>query len=198
MIQSGLRGLHFHRSGDLNNAAYWYSVAARGEPIPEQQNQILISPWMDLTPTGDFMLDAITEEWYVRSDTAPGAALTRTAGGTLEFTCSGVLEESKKAILAWNQLFDIPYHHTLVLKAKAEIGTTVNLETVIDDQLVRHSTFDGTGKWEDFTIPVEGDHVKYIYLIVREDQDSSNKSCKVELDSISFLLDPWIEDDRSR
>jgi hypothetical protein len=195
MIPASLRGLYHHRLGDWQNAAEWYDIAANEEPLPEQQKQLLISPWMKLEPSGDFELLATTSEWHLRADSGSGAEIIRTDRNSLEFTCSDITEETKIATLEWSQPFDIPYHHTLVLKAKSEIGTTLNLETVIDGQLVRHLTNRGTGKWEDFTIPVEGDRVRYIYLIVREDRESSSKSCLTEIDAISFLLDSWVEND---
>lgn len=189
MIPASLRGLYYHRLGDWDNASSWYGSAARGEAVPEQQKDLLISPWMELDPTGDFVLEAHTKEWHKRADTAPGAKLTWSDRGTIEFSCSEILEEPRKAVLEWNQLFDIPYHHTLILRAKAEIGTILILETAIDGQLIRHLTHNGTGKWENFTIPVEGDHVKFIYVHVREDRNSPVRSCAGEIDSISFLLD---------
>ncbi len=197
MIQASLRGLYYHRLRDWHNAAAWYDSAANGKPIPEQQNQLLISPWMILDPSGDFELQGTADAWHLRGDTPSGAAIKKTESGTLQISCSEITADTKKAALAWNQEFDIPYHHTLVLKAKSEIGTTLIFETVIDRQLVRHLTHKGTGKWEDFTIPVEGDHVKYIYVIVREDLESSAGSCLAEIEGITFLPDPWIEDDGS-
>jgi len=197
MIQSALRGLSFHRLGDVNRAAKWYNVAARGEPIPEQQQPILISPWMELDQSGDFVLDANAQAWHLRPDTAPEADLVWTDNGTLQLSCSKVQEGGKIAILQWNQLFDIPYHHTLVLKTKIETGTVLNLETVIDGQLVRHLTHSGTGEWKNFTIPLQGDHLRYIYMIVREDGESSIKSCTAEIQSISFLLDKRFDNDSS-
>ena len=195
MIPASLRGLYHHRLRDWQNAAKWYHAAANKEPVPERQKQLLISPWMKLESSGDFELLATTSEWHLRADSGSGAEIIRTDRNSLEFTCSDITEETKIATLEWSQPFDIPYHHTLVLKAKSEIGTTLNLETVIDGQLVRHLTNRGTGKWEDFTIPVEGDRVRYIYLIVREDRESSSKSCLTEIDAISFLLDSWVEND---
>jgi hypothetical protein len=189
MIPASLRGLYYHRLGDWDNASIWYGTAAHGEPVPEQQKQLLISPWMELSPTGDFVLDALTKQWHKRTDAATGTKLTWTDRGTLDFGCSEIAEEPKNAVLEWNQAFDIPYHHTLILRAKAEIGTILILETSIDDQLVRHLIHRGTGKWENFTVPVEGDHVKYIYVHVREDRDAPVRSCAGEIDSISFLLD---------
>ena len=197
MIQASLRGLYYHRLRDWHNAAAWYGSAANGKPIPEQQNQLLISPWMTLDPSGDFELQGTADVWHLRGDAPYGAAIKKTDSGTLQISCSEITADTKKVAMEWSQEFDIPYHHTLVLKAKSEIGTTLNFETVIDRQLVRHLTHKGTGKWEDFTIPVEGDHVKYIYVIVREDLESTARSCLAEIDGITFLLDPWIEDDSS-
>ena len=197
MIPASLRGLYHHRLGDWQNAAEWYDIAANEEPLPEQQKQLLISPWMKLHPSGDFDLQAIAGEWHLRADAPPGAQIKVTDRDTLEFTCSGIAKDTKKAALEWSQAFDIPYHHTAVLKVRSEIGTTLNLETVIDGQLVRHVTHDGTGKWETFSVPLEGDSVKYIYVIVREDAESSARSCLVEIETISFLLDSWVKDNGS-
>jgi hypothetical protein len=197
MIPASLRGLYHHRLGDWQNAAEWYDIAANEEPLPEQQKQLLISPWMKLEPSGDFELLATTSEWHLRADSAPGAEIIRNNRNSLEFTCSDISKKTKIATLEWSQPFDIPYHHTLVLKAKTKIGTTLNLETVIDRQLVRHVTHDGTGKWETFSVPLEGDSVKYIYVIVREDAESSARSCLVEIETISFLLDSWVKDNGS-
>jgi len=189
MIPASFRGLYYHRSDDWTNAAKWYGVAAIGKPIPEKQKQILISPWMKLAPSGDFMLEAIVDEWHIRADTAPGAKITKTDRGTLEFSCSETMVGPKWAALEWNQVFDIPYHHALVIKAKTEIGTMLILATVIDGQWVRHFVETGTGKWEDYIVSLEGDHVKYIYVQIREDAKASEQSCLAEIDSLTFLLD---------
>jgi hypothetical protein len=123
--------------------------------------------------------------------------LVWTDNGTLQLSCAKGSEGEKRAILQWNQLFVIPYHHTMVVKAKTDIGTVLNLETVIDGQLVRHLTHSGTGEWENFTIPLQGNHLRYIYMIVRENGESSVKSCTTEIQSISFLLDKRFDNDSS-
>ena len=189
MLPASLRGLYYQRLGDWSKAAKWYGVAATGEPFPEKQKQILISPWMKLAPSGDFMLEAVVDEWQIRADTAPGAKTFETDRGTLEFSCSESAGDPKGAVLEWSQEFDIPYHHTMVIRAKAEIGTFLILATVIDGQLVRHLVEPGTGKWEDYIVSVEGDHVKYIYVQIREDVKALEQSCLAEIDSLTFLLD---------
>jgi hypothetical protein len=189
MIPATLRGLYYYRLRDWQNAAIWYDIAAKEEPIPENQKQLLVSPWMKLSPSGNFTLEANADEWQFRADTAPGATKTQTDLGTLGFCCSESVDEPKKATLVWDKAFNIPYHHTLVLRAKAEIGTTLILAMVIDGQLNRYIVHEGTEIWEDFTVPLDGDHVNYIYVSIRENSLSSKKSCMAEIDSLTFLLD---------
>lgn len=198
MIPAALQGLYYHRLENWKNAAFWYNAAAQVDPVPELQQPILISPWMELESIGNFILPGNSEGWYKRSDTAPGSKIIWKDGGTLVFSCTEIQEEKGLAVLAWKEKFDIPYHHTLVLRAKVNSGTSLIFETVIDGELIRHLTHNGTGSWQDFTIPVEGDLVDYIYLIIREDTTAIEKSCQIEIDSITFLLDETIDDDRTR
>lgn len=189
MISASLRGFYYHRLGDWIRASKWYEVAAVAEPIPERQKQLLVSPWMKLAPTGDFRLEAAAKAWKMRADTPPGAGIARTDRRTLELSCSEVVGDDQKVVLEWNQPFNVPYHHTVVLTAKAEVGTLLIFETVIDGSLVRHFVHRGTGNWEDLSASIEGEHVSYIYLIIRENPDSNVESCDAEFDAISFLLD---------
>ena len=189
MIPASFRGLYYHRLDDWINAANWYDVAARTKQVPERQKKLLISPWMKLAPSGDFTLEAVVDKWHIRSDTAPGAILSETALETLEFSCSEIVGDPKRAILEWNEAFDIPYHHALIIRAKTEIGTRLILATVIDGKLVRHFVETGTGEWEDYVVSLDGDHIKYIYVQIREDFEASKPSCLAEIDSLTFLLD---------
>ena len=197
MIPAALQGLHYHRLRDWKNAAYWYKAAAQEKPFPQVQQNILISPWMELTSTGNFILRGNVEGWQIQSDSALEAKLLKTHDETLFVSCAEIQESTKSVILAWKDNFAIPYHHTLVLRTKVKMGTTLILEIVIDGQLIRHLTQEGTGKWQDSEIPVEGNLVQYIYVHIREDANALAPSCQAEIDSISFLLDETAGNDRS-
>lgn len=198
MIPAALRGLFYQRLSDQNGAAAWYHIAAQTAPRPDPQRQILISPWMQLNSTGDFVLAGESSAWQKRPDTDPRAVLKQTNEGTLVFSCSEVDKNEKKAALVWPESFDIPYHHSLVLHAKVEPGTRLGFETLVDGQLIRHLNQSGTGMWRDFPMMVDGDHVKVLYIIIREDTGTEEKSCQVEIDSITFLLDEQIKNDRAK
>ena len=193
MLPASFRGLYYRRLGDWKNAAYWYGVAARSEPFPELQQQIVVPPRMELTPTGDFLLRASTEGWRIRSDTAPGAEFTKSDSETIIFSCSEIAEEKKTASLSWTSTFDIPYHHTLILRAKPEAGTILIFASVMDGKSVRHLTHKGDGEWQEFVFPAEGNHVSHLYITVREDLNSPVITCQAEIDTISFLLDDFPE-----
>ena len=191
MIPAILRGEHYWRQRKLVEAGYWYRIAAEGEPNPHKQGAILIPPQLKITIDGNLVIDATSRGWKVRRDTIPRAKVIQNQNGKSIFSFFSE-QGQQKAAFAWNHPIELTYHHTLVLKAKVKKNTKLLFETVIDGDLKRHFTYIGTGYWEEFVVPVQGNYLKYIYVLLRQSSDTSGDlEHTIEVESLSFLLDEF-------
>lgn len=191
MIPAILRGEHHRRLEDYSNAADWYNVAAESVPYPTIQKAILVPSWAKITSEGAIVLDGSAGGWRVRSDTIPEATI-RQQNRTGIFSILNSSMQGKRAAFSWDRPLYIPYHHTVVLKARIQKDALFSFETVIDEDLVRHlNKYRGIGRWEEFVFTVEGDHLRYIYILLDRPTPTSTTTTDyvVAIESISFVLD---------
>lgn len=188
MIPAILQALHYHRLGDHSAAARWYLLASQANPSPARQMQLWASPWVKVTEAGDYQLDP--KGWKVRADSSANSQLELKADSSLHIACTPTLdpEQLSRAAFEWNKALELPYHHTATLRAKVAQDVMLIVETVVNQELVRHSTLVGNGEWTDISFTIAGNHLTNVYLLLRE-TPTTRSECSAEIEQVIFSLD---------
>ena len=86
---------------------------------------------------------------------------------------------------------EIPYWHTLYLRARVHLGTWLTFATHSVDGVERHVSYHrGTGEWEEFTIPLDVDSIRWVYISLREPSpDPDTPDYAVDIEPLVLLLD---------
>jgi len=199
MIASVIAAEYYRRQGDTHQTITSLNRAATTASIPSIQKPLLFPARVDLSPDGSIILKGNAPSWEVRRDTKVSTEFVRNMVGTGTFRFEQSPVEQNRAVLSWKYPFDIPYHHQLRFDVRVEQGCLLQIETVIDNQSVRHqlqpeegTIHAGTNKWEQLTIQAEGTSLRYIYLILDLDPSTEvqpKAECSMEIKSVTFLLD---------
>jgi len=199
MISAVIAAEYYRRLGDSHSTAMWLNRAATAEPLPRLQRHILLPANVDLTTDGSIILRGNSPFWEVRPDTRADADIIRKPDGTAILGFKNSSTELNRAVLSWKYPMDIFYHHQLRLDVRATEGCSLVIETVIDDQRVRHQLqpdgskiYVGVGKWEQLNFVVEGTELHFIDLLLTLDSSSkwsNTADCTMEIASVVFVLD---------
>ncbi len=182
----------YHRKHkDHQATAAWLRRAATADPYPAIQSAIVLPVWTSVTPQGDIVLDWSTENWYFRSDSQPANLAFDDENAWLNISYRNKLGQRDKVIYTWKGPLEIPYWHTLYLRARVHPGTFLTIETHSTDGVERYINYHrGTGEWEEFIIPLNIDNIRWIYISLREPSpDSDTPDYAVDIEPLTLLLD---------
>ena len=194
MIPAMVIGDYYRKHTNLQAAAVWLRRAATADPYPVIQSGVVLPGWTSVTPRGDIVLDWSTANWYFRSDSQPADLAFDDENGWLNISYHNKLGQRDKIIYTWRGPLEIPYWHTLYLRARVHPGTFLTLTTHSVEGVERYVSYHrGTGKWEEFTIPLNIDNIRWIYVSLREPSpDSDTPDYAVDMEPLTLMLDSAI------
>lgn len=190
MISLIYRGLHDYRNGMNSRAASWFGKVAESPPIPSSQRSLLVSPFVDLEQSGSIVIAGNNPRWNVRSDSFPGTSIEPSSAGQSILSCSSNESVNNRAAFSWNHPNNINYHHTMEVEVLVPNGSYFVIETVTDGELIRHLVHRGNGRFEQLLIPLLGENLEHIYILLRSDtEDANGVVCQADLRSIKLIKD---------
>jgi hypothetical protein len=191
MIPSMVIGDYYRKHKSLQASAAWLRRAVTAEPYPAIQSAIVLPGWTSVTPQGDIVLDWSTAHWDFRGDSQLANLAFDDENGWLNISYHNQLGQRDTVIYTWSGPLEIPYWHTLCLRAKVYPGTFLTFSTHSVDGVERHVDYHrGTGEWEEFTIPLDVDSIKWIYVSLREPSpDPDTPDYAIDIEPLTFLLD---------
>ena len=189
MIPSIVAAEYYRRHDMYDSVATWLNRAASAPPYPSIQKAILLPGWAQLATNGAIVVDGASPRWAVRQDVVVKAVVQSHTDGIGYFSFSNT-PTSNRAAFVWSWPLNVPYHHSVALKARVQPGCILRLETVIDGEIVRHFAQPGTGRWEIREFAVRGDSLRFIYILLDATADvGMDEECVAEVDYISFAPD---------
>jgi hypothetical protein len=191
MIPSMVIADDYRRQKDLKKAAFWLHHAATTAPYPSLQHAVLLPGWIQITPQGNLVVDWSISSWHFRSDSQLADLAIDEEYGWLALSYRNKLGQRDKVIYEWKGPLQLSYWHTLQLRARVHPGTYLTFETHSDTGVERHlNYYGGTGRWETFSIPLNVDKLRYIYISISEPSpDSLVLDYAVDIEPLTFLLD---------
>lgn len=189
MISSIIAAEYYRRQAAYDMTARWLNRAAHAPPCPPVQKAVVLPAYVQPSVDGSVVVDGASPRWSVRRDTVVDAAVQSKSEefGVFSFVSA---PESRRAVFVWRLPFGIPYHHTAVIKSRVEPGCTLHIETVVDAESVRHPAQVGLGEWKLWEFTVQGESLRFIYILLDDNRDAStNHECVAEIEYIAFLLD---------
>lgn len=198
MIPAMVIGDYYRRQRDYRMAAAWFRRAAVADPYPSVQDAVVLPGWVNITPRGDIAIDWSTSAWHflIRSGFRPANLAIDEEHGWLTISYGNKLGQDRVRY-EWKGPLHIPYWHTLRLRVRVPHGAFLTFYTHSTAGVERHLNYHrGTGEWEEFTIPLNVDELKYIYISISEASPESELSSEssaldytVDIEPLTFLLD---------
>lgn len=191
MIPSMIIAEYYRRQRNVRATAFWLHRAATADPYPAIQDTVAIPAWAYVTPQGDIVLDWSTADWYFRSDSQPADLAFDDENGWLNISYDNKLGHRDIVIYAWRGPLEIRYWHTLHLRARVHPGTFLTFATHSIEGVERHVSYHrGTGEWKVFTIPLDVDSIRFIYIALREpSSDPDTPHYAIDIEPLTLLLD---------
>jgi hypothetical protein len=191
-IALNLMAIRYRQDRDFMTAAQWFQVIANSNL--QQYYEPVMLP-QDIIPTerGDLFITWDKTRWGIRSDSHPKNASVSIDPSTQHLTLSykNRLDERDSVGYAWGGPLELPYWHTVRLVAKIHPGSTLILETVTENGSTRHvSYYGGTGDWEEFLLPLDGNQLRFLYILLSErSAQVTTPEHKVEIQPVVLLID---------
>ncbi len=181
---------YHRRQGELEKTTVWLHHAIEADPIPVVQDALTLPGWVSIDRKGNIVLDWASS-WRFRSDSQTADLAMNGEQDWLTISYENTLGQRDKVIYQWSGPLQIPYWHTLCLRARVHPGTFLTVETHSAAGVERHINYHrGTGEWEEFTIPLAIDSVKWIYVSLREPSpDPDTPAYAVDIEPLTLLLD---------
>jgi hypothetical protein len=191
MIPSMVNADYYRKHKQLAEATIWLQQAAVAAPSPGIQEPIALSGWISVTTSGDVVLNWSDPAWQFRSDSQPASISTNSDGDRLTLSYENVVGRQDRVIYQWSGLLQLPYWHTLRLKARIHSGTWLTVESHSKSGLKRHlNYYQGTGDWEELDFPLTSDDLDYIYISISEPSaDSTTFNYTVDFAPMTVILD---------
>jgi len=191
MIPSIAIAEHHRRRRDFALAAFWLHQAASAPPCPSLQDPIVVPAAVSVTSQGDIVLDWSSRAWHFRADSQPADEALDNVHGWLTISFRNTPGVRDKVVYEWWGRLAVPYWHTLQMRVRIHEGTFLTMETNSRAGSKRHLHYhQGSGQWETFTIPLEDDELRFVYISLSE--PSANPTVPdygVDIEPLTLLLD---------
>jgi hypothetical protein len=190
LIPSMVIADYYRKQKDFVKASTWLRQAASADPYPATQDAILLPGWVRVTPRGDIALDWSSSNWHFRSDSQPANLEVDDDHGWLTISYQNNLEQRDRVIYEWRGPLQIPYWHTLQLRARVHPGAFLTFETHSTAGVQRYIHYhQGSGEWEEFIIALNAETLRYMYISLTEpSQDSSVMDYTVDIEPLTLVL----------
>jgi hypothetical protein len=191
MIPSMVNADYYRKHKQLAEAADWLQRAVVAAPSPGIQEPVMLSGWISVTTAGNVVMSWSDPAWQFRSDSQLASISTNAGGDRLTLSYENAVGHRDRVIYQWSGLLQLPYWHTLRLKAKIHSGTWLTVESHSKSGLKRHlNYYQGTGDWEELDFPLASDDLDYLYISISEPSaDSTTSDYTVDLAPLTVILD---------
>jgi len=191
MIPSIAIAEHYRRRKDIALAADWLHRAAAAPPYPSPQDAIVLPPAVSVTSQGDIVLDWSARAWHFRADSQPADQALDNVRGWLTISFRNTPGVRDNVIYSWWRSLEVPYWHPLRMRVRIHEGTFLTIETNSRAGSKRHLNYhQGSGQWETFTIPLDDDELRFIYILLKDPSaEPTVPDYAVDIEPLMLLLD---------
>jgi hypothetical protein len=191
MIPAMVIADYYRKHKDFEKAAFWLRRAAASDSHLSTQHAIILPYWTSVTPQGDIVLDWSTPNWRFRDDSQPANLAFDDELDRLTISYKNTLGQRDRVIYSWRGPMPLAYWHTLELRARVHRGAFLKFVTHSADGTRTHLNYHrGTGQWETFTIPLQVDDIRFIYISLTEPSaDPTVPEYGVDIEPLRLLLD---------
>ena len=142
--------------------------------------------------TGDIQLMWDNDYWMPRRDSLPLVAAVEPATNLLTISYENVPQVEDRFIYQWRGNMSLPAWYAVEVVSRLEPGAFLTLEIRTEHGLKRYVNYEpGTGEWETFVLPLEGNQLRHIYILVTDSADAVGPpGYEQQLKPLTLLLEP--------
>ena len=190
MIPSLATADYHRKQRDFETMLVWLRRALNVESTAVIQDALILPSWISINQKGSIVLDW-SDRWQFRGDSRFANLVIDGESDYITITFDNASEQKGRVIYQWNGPLDVPYWYTILIHTRVHAGTFLTFEVHSDTGVQRYVNYHrGQGVWEDFTIPLATDSIRWIYISLSDSSsDSSTSSFGVDMSPIVIAVD---------